>query len=140
MIAFNVGLAVLGLLGGAVVAGGLAHTARQRAARTAALVAEGERVSATVLGVATEGAHLQWRRVRVRCSDGRELDDRLDSVRADRLGLQVGERRVVLRSRRPDANECRLVDALDADSSSITVAVVAGAVIAALGVAAAFAL
>lgn len=140
MVAFNVGIALVGLVGGVVVAVGLAITARQRAAVTAALTDGGERVAATVLAVAFEGRQHQWRRVRLRCDDGREVNDRLDSAVAARLDLQPGERRTVLRSRDPQAEGCRLVDVLDADTNSVRVAVVAGVVIAALGVAAAFVL
>ena len=140
MVAFNVGIALLGLVGGALVAVGLAITARQRAAVTAALVDGGERVAATVLAVAFEGRQHQWRRVRLRCDDGREVNDRLDSAVAARLALQPGDRRTVLRSRDQQAEACRLVDVLDADANSVRVAVVAGVVIAALGVATAFVL
>jgi hypothetical protein len=140
MIAINVGIAVLGVVGGAVVALGLTLTARQRAGATAALVESGERAAATVVSMTFEGMQRQWRRVRLRCDDGREVHDRLDSAAASRLALTLGERRTVVRSTDPQVEACRLVDALGADANSARVAVIAGVVIAALGVAAAFAL
>lgn len=140
MVGFNVGIALLGLVGGVVVAVGLAVTARQRAGATAALVSGGERVGATVVTVTYEGAQRQWQRVQLRCDDGREVNDRLDSVVAAALALRQGERRDVLRSADPQAATCRLVDALDADARSIRVAVISGVVIAALGVAVGLAL
>lgn len=140
MIAFNVGLLLVGVVGGAVVGVGLAVTAKRRAGATAMLLEHGERVAATVLEVTSEGAQLQWRSVRLRCDDGREVRDRLDSMVASRLAVQVGEPRMVVRSRSADDPGCRLVDSLGTEGNSLTAAVIAGAVIVALGVAAAFAL
>lgn len=140
VIAFNVGLLLVGVVGGALVGVGLAVTSRRRADATAALLEHGERVAATVLDVTSEGAQLQWRTVRLRCDDGREVRDRLDSMVASRLAVQAGERRMVVRSRSTDDPGCRVVDALGTEGNSLMAAAIAGAVIVALGVAAAFAL
>lgn len=140
MIAFNVGLAVVGLIGGAIVGVGLAVTARSREAATAALLAQGEQVAATVVAVNSHGAQLQWRSVHLRCDDGREVRDQMDTMVASRLAVQVGDRRMVVRPRTADGDGCRLVDALGAEGNSLMAAVVAGGVIVALGLAAAFAL
>lgn len=137
--AFHVGLAVVGVVGGAIVGVGLAVSARRRAAATAALLEHGERVRATVVSVVSQGAQLQWRTVVLRCDDGREVRDQLDSAVAARLALAPGSVLLVVRSRRAEVAECRLVDALDADGHSVRVAVLAGAVIAVLGLAAALA-
>lgn len=140
VIAFNVGLLLVGVVGGAVVGVGLAVTARRRDAATAALLAEGERVTATVVAVTSQGAQLQWRSVHLRCDDGREVRDRLDSMVASRLALQAGDRRMVVRPRAANDESCRLVDALGTEGNSLMAAAIAGGVIVALGVAAAFAL
>jgi hypothetical protein len=130
----NVGLLLLGLVGGVVVGFGLELQERRRLRRWNELTVDGVRGSGTVAEVTATGRYLAFRRVTVAVDGGGSFVQTIDGVEADRLGVVVGMR-VGVWHRFDDPTDATL-DIDERPATRWPIPLVTGSVIAALGLAA----
>lgn len=86
----NVGILLLGLVGGAVVGGGLYRQSVRAHRRRREIEIRGVPCSVTITAVTTMGRFAEWRRVHARTADGYEFTTTLAVVQTIQLGIHVG--------------------------------------------------
>lgn len=131
----NIGILLVGLVGGLLVGGGIEMQSRAARRRVESLARDGIRLPGTVTAVDAVGKYNSHRRIRVEVEGGAFLET-VPFVEADQLGAVVGAQVTALVAPDDRNNGCidRPVDA----SSRRGVGVWLGLFIAALGVIAAF--
>ncbi len=131
----NIGILLVGLVGGLLVGGGIEMQSRAARRRAEALARDGIRLPGTVTAVDAVGKYNSHRRIRVEV-DGGAFVETVPFVEADQLGAAVGAPVTALVSA-DDRSSGRIDRPVDA-SSRRGVGVWLGLFIAALGVLAAF--
>jgi hypothetical protein len=131
----NLGILVLGVVGGAVVGIGLDRQERRRARRWHALTTGGVRATGTITDVTATGRFSAFRQVTVAVDGGGSFLQTMDRAEADRFGIGVGQR-VGVWHRAGDPSDA-VLDLAPPAPRRVPVPVVAGLVIAVLGFAAA---
>jgi hypothetical protein len=134
-VAVNVGILVVGVVGGAIVGIGLGRQERNRVRRWHVLTTEGVAATGTVTEVTATGRFSAFRRVTVAVDGGGSFLQTMDRAEADRFGLAVGQR-VGVWHRAGDPSDA-VLDLAPPAPRRVPVPVVAGVVIAVLGLAAA---
>lgn len=132
----NLGILLVGLVGGLVVGVGLSLQEKQDARRRLRLAAEGVEATGTVTEVTATGRFSAFRRVTVQIDGGGSFVQTFDMATASDLGLADGDR-VAVRHALGDPTDAMLDVGPPPSSRPGSVPLVAGAVIAALGVLAA---
>lgn len=131
----NLGILLLGLIGGTVVGGGLYRQSIGAQRRRHDILTRGAPRSVTVAAVTTTGRFAEWRRVQASTDDGDEFTVTLAALQATQLGLQVGATvDAIIVPGEPGMGEFA---GAAAQPHGRGVAVAAGLLIAALGLAAA---
>lgn len=131
----NIGILLLGLVGGAAVGGGLFLQSQRARRRRLDIAARGERATVTIVSVRVTGRFAGWRQVKARTATGYEFMATLAALQAGQLGLVEGaQAEATIVSTEPGMGQ--FTDPAAAHHGS-GVAVAAGFFIAALGVAAA---
>jgi hypothetical protein len=132
----NLGILLVGLVGGLVVGLGLSFQEKQDTRRRLRLAAEGVQATGTVTEVTATGRFSAFRRVTVRIDGGGSFVQTFDMSTALDLGLAEGQRFAV-RHRVDDPTDAMLDAGPPPPSRPSSVPLVAGAVIVVLGVLAA---
>jgi hypothetical protein len=134
----NVGLALLGIVGGLVVGGALAVQARRDRALDLVLAERGTASTATIVAVVATGRHLAFRRVTFSVAGEGEFMQTFPFIEAGSLGLVEGAQLRVVHLADPSSGVLRgrLVQPSNAPANSF-VPLVVGLFIAVLGIAAA---
>jgi hypothetical protein len=132
----NLGILLVGVVGGLVVGVGLALQERQDTRRRLRLAAEGVQATGTVTEVTATGRFSAFRRVTVQIDGGGSFVQTFDMSSALDLGLAEGKRYAV-RHRVDDPADAMLDVGPSPSPRPPSVPLVAGVVIAVLGVLAA---
>lgn len=131
----NIGILLVGLVGGLLVGGGIELQSRATRRRAEALARDGIRLPGIVTAVDPVGKYNSHRRIRVEV-DGGTFVETVPFMEADQLGAVVGGQVTALVS--PDDRSSGRIDRPVDASSRRGVGVWIGLFIAALGVLAAF--
>jgi hypothetical protein len=132
----NIGILLVGLVGGLVVGIGLSLQEKQDTRRRLRLAAEGVQATGTITEVTATGRFSAFRRVTVQIDGGGSFAQTFDMSSALDLGLAEGQR-LAVRHRAGDRTDAMLDVGPSPSPRPSSVPLVAGAVIAVLGVLAA---
>lgn len=131
----NIGILLVGAIGGVVVGGGLALQERSRSRRWRDLTTNGVRTQGTITDITSTGRFSAFRRVTVSVDGGGTFIETLGGAEADQWGLVAGGR-VALWHRTGDPTDA-VLDVPRPARGGLMAPVIAGLLIAALGIAAA---